>query len=96
MEGIIYDWQTLYNGLVKAIALRLFVDITVEEMEIKYVISDRIPPVRICNDVGVRFYLDQKKFDIDFFIKHPLCITLKNTEASELTEYGVMVQQSDV
>ena len=38
------------------------------------------PPVSIHNDVGVRVFLDQKKVNLDFFTKYPLCISLKDFE----------------
>lgn len=72
----------LYNGLVNSIVLQLHFDITIDKIEIKYIINDRCLPMCIRNDVGVRVYLDQKKIDVDFFIKHPLYITLKNRDKS--------------
>ena len=34
------------------------------------------PPITIHNDVGVNVFLDQKKVNLDFFLKYPLCISL--------------------
>ncbi|KAK4724829.1 hypothetical protein R3W88_027608 [Solanum pinnatisectum] len=54
------------------------IDVNINDIEIKYIVSDRCPPVSIHNDVGVRVFLDQKKANVDFFTKYSLCITLKN------------------
>ncbi|KAM3232734.1 hypothetical protein P3L10_018093 [Capsicum annuum] len=70
-----YDSTTKYNGLVKAIAKQLGIDTTIKELEIKYLVSDRCPPISIHNDTSVQVYLDQKKYNMDFFSKFPLCIT---------------------
>ncbi|XP_049366939.1 uncharacterized protein LOC125831844 [Solanum verrucosum] len=78
MEGIIYDYSSLYSGLVSAITSQLMIDANIHNIEIKYIVSDRCPPVSIHNDVGVRIFLDQNKSNVDFFTKYPLCITLKN------------------
>nr|AAV31178.1 Putative transposase, identical [Solanum tuberosum] len=78
MEGIIYEYSSLYSGLVSAITSQLMIDANIHNIEIKYIVSDRCPPVSIHNDVGVRVFLDQKKSNVDFFTKYPLCITLKN------------------
>ncbi|KAH0696603.1 hypothetical protein KY289_014085 [Solanum tuberosum] len=78
MEGIIYEYSSLYSGLASAITSQLMIDANIHNIEIKYIVSDRCPPVSIHNDVGVRVFLDQKKSNVDFFTKYPLCITLKN------------------
>ncbi|XP_049387280.1 uncharacterized protein LOC125851550 [Solanum stenotomum] len=78
MEGIIYEYSSLYSGLVSAITSQLMIDANIHNIEIKYIVSDICPPVGIHNDVGVRVFLDQKKYNVDFFTKYPLCITLKN------------------
>ncbi|KAK4719235.1 hypothetical protein R3W88_017573 [Solanum pinnatisectum] len=78
MEGIIYESSSLYSGLVSAIKLQLMIDVNINDIEIKYIVSDQCPPVSIHNDVGVRVFLDKKKANVDFFTKYPLCITLKN------------------
>ncbi|XP_049356847.1 uncharacterized protein LOC125821471 [Solanum verrucosum] len=78
MEGIIYEYSSLYSGLVSAITSQLMIDANIHNIEIKYIVSDRCPPVSIHNDVGVQVFLDQKKANVDFFTKYPLCITLKN------------------
>lgn len=66
MEGIIYEASTLCDGLVKATSSQIGVDTTVDELEIKYIMNERFPPIHIHNDVGVRVYLDQSKVNIDF------------------------------
>lgn len=78
MEGVLYDSSSLYSGLVSMITSQLLIDTTINDLEIKYLVDDRCPLVRIHNDVGVRVFLDQKKVNLDFFTKYPLCITLKN------------------
>jgi len=67
MEGIIYEYSSLYSGLVSAITSQLMIDANIHNIEIKYIVSDRCPPVSIHNDVGVRVFLDQKKANVDFF-----------------------------
>ncbi|XP_049405088.1 uncharacterized protein LOC125868503 [Solanum stenotomum] len=52
--------------------------VNISDIEIKYIVSDRCPPVSIHIDVGVWIFLDQKKTNVDFFTKYPSCITLKN------------------
>ncbi|KAK4710314.1 hypothetical protein R3W88_004827 [Solanum pinnatisectum] len=79
MEGIIYESSSLYSCLVSAITSQLKIDVNINDREIKYIVSDRCPPVSIHNDVSVQIFLDQKKANVDFFTKYSLCITLKNT-----------------
>ncbi|XP_049375485.1 uncharacterized protein LOC125840558 [Solanum verrucosum] len=78
MEGIIYEYYSLYSGLVSAITSQLMIDANIHNIEIKHIVSERCPTVSIHNDVGVQVFLDQKKVNVDFFTKYPLCITLKN------------------
>ncbi|KAK4734968.1 hypothetical protein R3W88_009229 [Solanum pinnatisectum] len=54
------------------------IDVNINDIEIKYIVSDQCPPISIHNDVGVWVFLDQKKANVDFFTKYPLCISLKN------------------
>ncbi|KAK4734139.1 hypothetical protein R3W88_008400 [Solanum pinnatisectum] len=78
MERIIYESSSLYSGLVSVKTSQLRMDVNINDIEIKYIVSDRCPPVSIHNDLGVWVFLDQKKANVDFFTKYPLCITLKN------------------
>ncbi|XP_049399818.1 uncharacterized protein LOC125863890 [Solanum stenotomum] len=78
MEGIIYESSSLYSGLVSAITSQHRIDVNINDIEIKYIVIDRCPPVSIHNDMGVWVFLDQKKANVDFFTKYSLCITLKN------------------
>ena len=47
MEGIIYDASSLYSGLVSAITWQIKVDVNINDIEIKYKVSDKCPPVSI-------------------------------------------------
>ena len=78
MEGILYDTSTLYTGLVNAIVTQLNIEENLNSVEIKYIVSEMCPPIKIHNDVGVKVYLDQMRVNLDFFIKYLLCITLKD------------------
>lgn len=69
---------SLYNGLADAITLQLGVGATIDELEIKYIISEWWQPINIHNDIGVRVFLNHKKVIVDFFIKYSFCLTLKN------------------
>ncbi|KAH0717365.1 hypothetical protein KY285_013396 [Solanum tuberosum] len=51
MEGIIYEYSSLYSGLASAITSQLMIDANIHNIEIKYIVSDRCPPVSIHNDV---------------------------------------------
>ena len=69
MEGILYDTSTLYTGLVNAIVTQLNIEENLNSVEIKYIVSEMCPPIKIHNDVGVKVYLDQMKVNLDFFYK---------------------------
>ncbi|XP_060183238.1 uncharacterized protein LOC132613214 [Lycium barbarum] len=53
IEGIKYDSNSNYNGLISTIAAQLGIDTTVQTIMIKYIASDRCPPMIIHNDMGV-------------------------------------------
>lgn len=50
IEGVMYDPTTKYNGLVTRL------DIMIYQLEIKYFVSGRSPPLKIHNDMGVHIY----------------------------------------
>ncbi|XP_060210368.1 uncharacterized protein LOC132637273 [Lycium barbarum] len=78
VEGILYDSKSKFSGLVTVIAAQLGIDTTIQGLEIKYIVSDKCPPMTIHNNMGVHVYLDQKKENKNFFSKYPLCITLRD------------------
>lgn len=61
MEGIIYGSSSLYSDLVCAIISQLMIDVKINDIQIKYIVSDTCPPVSIHNDIGVWVFLDKKK-----------------------------------
>lgn len=79
---------------VNATNSQLRLDATINELEIKYIVSDRCPPVYIQNDVVVHLFLDQKKLNTDFFPKYPLCITLKNLTINNPESSFVMARRN--
>lgn len=92
IEGIIYDASTLYSGLVSEILSQLNIDVDISAIQIKYIVNDMCLPVSIHNDVGVRVFLDQKKVNLDFFTKYPLCIFLKDFEMYN-QDFGVVIDR---
>jgi len=94
LEGVIYNSDTKYIGLVDAIADQLGIDTIVDELNIMYLVSDRSPPMSIHNDMGVHVYLDQRRVNVDFFSKYPLCITLKKRAMVE-DEYGPIIERTN-
>ncbi|KAM3375233.1 hypothetical protein P3S68_013947 [Capsicum galapagoense] len=76
IDEIMYDATTKYKGLVEAIATQLMIATSVNNLEIRYIISDRCPTMIIHNDTSVQVYLEQKKTIVDFFLKYPLYVTI--------------------
>ncbi|KAH0662483.1 hypothetical protein KY284_027414 [Solanum tuberosum] len=67
MEGIIYEYSSLYSGLVSAITSQLMIDANIHNIEIKYIVSDRCPPISIHNDVDNQdsvVVVDRKHSDV--------------------------------
>ncbi|KAG5586660.1 hypothetical protein H5410_047094 [Solanum commersonii] len=52
IEGVIYDANTKYEGLITTIVSQLVVDTTIFHLELKYVVSGPSPPMKIHNDMG--------------------------------------------
>ena len=69
MEGILYDTSTPYTGLVNVIVTQLNIEENLNSVEIKYIVSEMCPPIKIHDDVGVKVYLDQMRVNLDFFYK---------------------------
>ncbi|KAM3237605.1 hypothetical protein P3L10_012634 [Capsicum annuum] len=75
IDGIMYDTTSKYKGLVEAIATQLIIDTSANNLEIRYIISDRCPTMIIHNDTSMQVYLEQKKTVVDFFLKYSLYVT---------------------
>lgn len=96
VDGIMYDSNTKYNGLIKTIATQLKIDINYVQIEIRYIVSDKCPLVIIHNDTGVKVHLDQKIIISEFFFKYPLYITYKDIvmNSIECTEQSIVCGQN--
>ncbi|KAM3323176.1 hypothetical protein P3S67_004327 [Capsicum chacoense] len=70
IDGIMYDATIKNKGLVEAITKQLMIDTSSNNVEIRYIISDRCPIMIILNDTSVKVYLEQKKTIVDFFLKY--------------------------
>lgn len=62
---VIYNDDTQYVGLVDVLAAQLGIDTTFNELDIRYFVSDKSPPLSIYNDMSVRVYLDQRRVNAD-------------------------------
>ncbi|KAG5573374.1 hypothetical protein H5410_063140 [Solanum commersonii] len=51
IEGVTYDANTNYEGLITTIASQLGVDTPIFHLELKYVVSGPSPPMKIHNDM---------------------------------------------
>jgi len=58
IEGVIYDANTKYDGLITTIASQLGVDTTILELELKHVVSVPSPSTKIHNDIRLRINTD--------------------------------------
>ena len=62
IEGVIFDANTKYEGLVTTIATQLGVDTIIYDLIFEFVVSAQSLPMKIHNDMGVHVYLDVKKY----------------------------------
>ncbi|KAM3266019.1 hypothetical protein P3L10_003013 [Capsicum annuum] len=76
IDGIMYYAMTKNKGLVEAITKQLMIDTSSNNVEIRYIISDRCPTMVILNDTSVKVYLEQKKTIVDFFLKYSLYVII--------------------
>ncbi|KAH0773889.1 hypothetical protein KY290_011026 [Solanum tuberosum] len=54
IEGVMYDANIKYEGLMHTISSQLGVDTTIFHLELKYVVNDPSPPMKSHNDMGVQ------------------------------------------
>jgi len=53
IEGVMYDANTKYEGLITTIFSQLGVDTTIYQLELMYFVIGPSPPMKIHNDMGV-------------------------------------------
>lgn len=72
---VVISTESSYEALVSAIGLN-YHQTSLSRVEVQYIVNDRSPPMEICKDMGVRVYVETKKYYKDISM-YPLCITTK-------------------
>lgn len=86
-DGIVVDDNVFFVNLKVAIAAKLDVDESRKKLLIQYVIEDNSFPITICNDIGVRLYIEIKKKEPEFRM-YPLCIDIVDLNLGELQSFN--------
>ncbi|OIT30738.1 hypothetical protein A4A49_65764, partial [Nicotiana attenuata] len=56
-DCVIIESTFSYNNLVTAISEQIRIDCDLNTLEINFVPKDGLPPILICNDMGVKVYM---------------------------------------
>ena len=75
IDGIVLKEYASYSDLVNVISVQLNIDLTKKCMKIKYTIEDDDTPMEICNDMGVRLYVQLKKMNTQIGV-YPLYVSI--------------------
>ncbi|MCD9640705.1 hypothetical protein HAX54_026181 [Datura stramonium] len=75
IDGIIIKDYVSYDEVVGEIMTQLGIDDTDKKIEIRYIVEGNSTPMEIRNDMGVRLYVELKKFNREFRL-YPLCINI--------------------
>ncbi|XP_070049051.1 uncharacterized protein [Nicotiana tomentosiformis] len=74
VDGIIVSDDSNYSQLNFAIAKHLMIDTSEKIIEIKYIVNEHYPSMKIRNDMGVRVYMETKKENKSLGIYCLVCV----------------------
>ncbi|XP_075111766.1 uncharacterized protein LOC107824189 [Nicotiana tabacum] len=77
VDAIVVDDNANYGILSSTIAEQLSIDTSDKIIEIKFIVNDNCPPMKIRNDMGVRAYMKTKKENKNLG-SYPLCISVRD------------------
>ncbi|XP_009761983.2 uncharacterized protein [Nicotiana sylvestris] len=77
VDGIVVDEDASYSLLNSTIAEHLMIDTSEKIIEIKYIVNEHCPPMKIRNDMGVCVYMETKKENKSLGA-YPLYITIRD------------------
>ncbi|XP_070005135.1 uncharacterized protein [Nicotiana sylvestris] len=77
VDAIVVDENASYGILISRIAEQLSIDTSDKIVEIKYIVNDSCPPMKIRNDMGVLVYMETKKENKNLG-SYLLCISVRD------------------
>ncbi|KAK6151822.1 hypothetical protein DH2020_014457 [Rehmannia glutinosa] len=75
--GILIPMDSTFSTLRKILELQIQYKKDVEAMQIRYKLTETLPPLKIESDYNLKFYLEVKSKETDW-MKFPLCIYIQN------------------
>ncbi|XP_050229196.1 uncharacterized protein LOC126678336 [Mercurialis annua] len=85
ITGLLLEMDCTFKDFYEIVYQRLLLQDSAVQLDIKFLIRDNYPPMKIEDEGSLRFYLELKKNENNF-TKYPICVVINKIESRKLME----------